>query len=245
MSKNVSSTRKAKYGVRVSEGDTLALPADGYHLIDETTALRRGNNMHFGPVLDLLDNLSCRLDSPPLVLDCGCGSGQLGAMLRARKFSGRYLGMDICLEHLCEGKKFYGHDAYLTGNVEALPFSDGTIDAVVSLGVLFTIPEAWKAVRELHRVASKLVILNLNVAPLGATAMRLHYGGKDDSFMWMPNMQYCHERFADMGLHEPVASILWETPEDVGHDRKVYRGLTHRFNAIFVWEPACQEPEKC
>ncbi len=223
----------------------MSLAPDGYFFIDRETALRRGDNIHFGPALDLLDALGRRLGRAPLVLDCGCGSGQLGAMLRARDVAGRYVGLDISREQVRDGQGFYGLGAYLAGDAVTLPFADGTFDAAVSLGVLFIIPGAWEAVRELHRVASELVVVNLNVAPLGATAMRLHYGREDDAFMWMPNMQYCHDRFAAMGLPEPAASILWETPEDVGHDRKVYRGLTHRFNATFVWGSACRGHEGC
>lgn len=215
----------------------MRLTPDGYHRIDDETALRRGDNIHFGPTLDLLKILASRLDRPPLLLDCGCGGGQLGAMLRAHDVPNRYVGLDLNFDQLRVGRDFYAKGDYLAADATALPFGSQAFDAVVSQGVLFILPEMWTAVKELYRVASHLVVLNLNVAPLGATTMRLHYGGKDDAFMWMPNLQYCLDRFAALGLPEPAASILWETPEDVGHDRKVYRGLTHRFNASFAWWP--------
>jgi len=215
----------------------MQLTPDGYHLIDNETATRRGNNIHFGPARDLLKDLGNRLGRPPLTLDCGCGSGQLGAMLRAGGVPHLYMGLDLDREQVKGGQAFYGVGDYLVANITSLPFKDEAFDAVVSYGTLFIIQDMWEAVRELYRVASRLVVMNLNVAPLGATAMRLHYGKEDESYMWLPNIQNCMDRFSELGLPGPNASILWETPEDVGHSRKVYRGVTHRLNASFVWYP--------
>ncbi|PKN68132.1 MAG: hypothetical protein CVU57_00470 [Deltaproteobacteria bacterium HGW-Deltaproteobacteria-15] len=215
----------------------MQLTPDGYHLIDKETATRRGNNIHFGPAGDLLRNLGNRLGRPPLTLDCGCGSGQFGAMLQAGGVPHLYVGVDVDREQLKAGRTFYGAGQYLVADIASLPFRDEAFDAVMSYGVLFIIQDMWEAVRELYRVASSLVVMNLNVAPLGSTAMRLHYGKEDESYMWLPNVQNCMDRFQALGLPAPDASILWETPEDVGHSRKVYRGVTHRFNASFVWYP--------
>lgn len=213
----------------------MQLAPDGYHRIDRKTALQRGDNIHFGPALDLVAALGRRLGRPPRVLDCGCGSGQLGAMLRAAGVDHEYVGLDLALDQMRDGRAFYRTGHYLVADATRLPFADRSFDAVLSFGLLFIIPDMWQAVAELFRVAVHLVALNLNVAPLGATAVRLHYGKPDESYMWAPNLENCADRFASLGLPEPDLSLLWETPEDVGHSRKVYRGLTHRFNATFAW----------
>jgi len=84
----------------------------------------------------------------PLVLDIGCGTG--GTLDRLREFA-TPVGLDLepLALSLCRER---GHEALVLASATALPFGEGTFDAVVALDVLEHIPDDGAAAVELARV---------------------------------------------------------------------------------------------
>ena len=86
------------------------------------------------------------------VLDVGCGTGSLAAVLREET------GVPVvCLD--ADGSLLAEVDAgpRVVGDAERLPFADDTFDLVTCQALLVNLPEPLAAVRELARVSSEFV----------------------------------------------------------------------------------------
>jgi demethylmenaquinone methyltransferase / 2-methoxy-6-polyprenyl-1,4-benzoquinol methylase len=92
------------------------------------------------------------LSSPPgaRVLDLGCGTGKLGALLAPRC---RVVGMDVSQEMLRLAQRTHGSRLrYVQGSAFRLPFGSGSFDAGVSGFVLRNLEDLPAAFAELSRV---------------------------------------------------------------------------------------------
>jgi SAM-dependent methyltransferase len=102
---------------------------------------------------------------PPdgLILDAGCGSGKWLLYLRQRGFR-RVMGMDISAEACRVARDNAADLPLLQGDGRRIPVRAGTLDAVVSLGVVEH-DEAGPvgALREIHRVLKPGGLLLLSV----------------------------------------------------------------------------------
>lgn len=97
-----------------------------------------------------------RLDVRPghRVLECGCGSGELGGRVLERVPSASYVGVDLgaaSLRHA--GREFAETRAsWAQADLLALPFADGSFDRVFASSVLWYVPDPAAAVAEMVRV---------------------------------------------------------------------------------------------
>jgi SAM-dependent methyltransferase len=106
-----------------------------------------GNPFSLGPIL-----------KGEAVLDIGCGGGVdtlIAAMMAGP--AGKAVGVDMIPEMLERAKKNLKEEAlenikFEEASAEALPFSDGSFDVVISNGVFNLIPDKAKALREVFRV---------------------------------------------------------------------------------------------
>jgi demethylmenaquinone methyltransferase / 2-methoxy-6-polyprenyl-1,4-benzoquinol methylase len=92
------------------------------------------------------------LSSPPgtRVLDLGCGTGKLGALLASRC---RVVGIDVSQEMLRLAQRAHGSRLrYVQGSAFRLPFCSGSFDAGVSGFVLRNLEDLPAAFAELSRV---------------------------------------------------------------------------------------------
>ncbi|MFB6206890.1 MAG: class I SAM-dependent methyltransferase [Haloglomus sp.] len=92
-----------------------------------------------------------RLAEADSVLDVGCGTGELTAVLR-QGCPGRVVGLDRdpqLLAHVSE--------PVVRGDAESLPFPDDTFDVVVCQALLVNLPDPAAVVREFARVAHERV----------------------------------------------------------------------------------------
>ncbi|MFC1837682.1 methyltransferase domain-containing protein [Thermodesulfobacteriota bacterium] len=88
-----------------------------------------------------------------MVLDCGCGTGDLTRSLLAR--SRKVVGMDISQDMILQGKKLFRrwHEiTWVSCPGETLPFADNIFDAVCFRGALHHMAHEEKALGEAHRV---------------------------------------------------------------------------------------------
>jgi len=87
------------------------------------------------------------------VLEVGCGPGDFAARLQAG-------GLDVVAvdqsEQMVALARERGVDARV-GDVQALPFADGEFDVAAANFVLYHVPELDRGLRELGRVAPRLV----------------------------------------------------------------------------------------
>lgn len=90
-----------------------------------------------------------------LILDCGCGNGRFGYLLR--KQCG-VVGLDIQKEYLLKAKQYYA-DVILC-DLAYLPLNDHTFDTALAIEVIEHLPKArgFKFLRELRTIAEKLVL---------------------------------------------------------------------------------------
>ena len=89
------------------------------------------------------------------VLDVGCGTGNLAFSIAQRAKVKSIKGIDFS-EAYVENAKSLNHSPQITfefDDATALPYADSSFDRVLSMLVLFFIPDAKKAVLEMTRVA--------------------------------------------------------------------------------------------
>lgn len=104
------------------------------------------------------------------LLDAGCGPGGNGAWLAEH---GAVVGVDLSPDALTFVRARRPDTTPVQASIEALPFADGSYDAVVGLTVLYTVPDDAAAVRELARVSRPGGALLL-VEPAFAALGRAH-----------------------------------------------------------------------
>jgi SAM-dependent methyltransferase/TusA-related sulfurtransferase len=93
-----------------------------------------------------------------VVLDVGCGAG-IDTLLAARRVGddGVVVGLDLVGE-MCERARAYAREAgignvvFVQGEMEAIPLPDGSIDAIISNGVINLSPRKMRALFECARV---------------------------------------------------------------------------------------------
>lgn len=98
------------------------------------------------------------------ILDAGCGTGGLISRLRRLEPGWRFTGIDF-MPLACElARERCGAGVDIVqASVEALPFGEGSFDAVVSADVLCQIDHWPTAIRELQRVLRPGGIVMINV----------------------------------------------------------------------------------
>jgi len=87
----------------------------------------------------------------PAVLDAGCGTGGLLRRLQAARPAWALAGVDFSPLACALAKERTGLTV-TEGSVTALPFADGTYDAVTSCDVVCQVAEPLAVLREFHRV---------------------------------------------------------------------------------------------
>jgi ubiquinone/menaquinone biosynthesis C-methylase UbiE len=91
------------------------------------------------------------------LLDAGCGSGAMARLLASQHPAAKVVGVDVN-----QGYVEFARDkaaaeglanlSFEQGDVQSLPFEDGSFDVVLSQAVLFYLPRPEDAVREFHRL---------------------------------------------------------------------------------------------
>lgn len=96
----------------------------------------------------------------PLVLEVGCGSCWNYEILRAMNFSFRYLGLDVSLPMLQIALQSQPELQVVVGDAQKLPFSNQSVDIVLSGTSLMHIPDWKTAIVESRRVARHFCVFH-------------------------------------------------------------------------------------
>ena len=111
------------------------------------------------------------LSADTAVLDAGCGPGNLVPELARRGC--RVYALDTSpnmLQLARTNAAAFGNVRYQAGNIEAMPFADGSFDVVCSAGVIEYLPHCERALAEMHRVLRPGGLLILPTTNLVAPA---------------------------------------------------------------------------
>jgi ubiquinone/menaquinone biosynthesis C-methylase UbiE len=104
------------------------------------------------------DWLSHRAPWVAHILDVGCGPG-VSALEMLRAGSDRVVGLDLSAAMIARARRHRARGLegarleLLRGDALALPFADGTFDAVTGHSVLYLLPDRVRGLAEMHRVS--------------------------------------------------------------------------------------------
>ena len=120
-----------------------------YDEMAETYADQRADDP---PELDLLGDLTARLDDGARVLDAGCGQGTPVAARLAERFD--VTGLDFSRAQLALAARAVPDAGFVRGDMTALPFADDSFDAVCAFYSIIHVPteEHPTVIREFARV---------------------------------------------------------------------------------------------
>ncbi len=108
------------------------------------------HHVHAATIAELLSAHCGGREGETLVLDLGCGTGILGAMLAGRGF--RVVGVDLSLESLRVQSARHPGAALVQADAARLPLTSGCVQSVACLGAWRHFPDAGKVMDEIRRV---------------------------------------------------------------------------------------------
>jgi SAM-dependent methyltransferase len=83
------------------------------------------------------------------IVDVGCGNGTYLAELGRRQHRGPVVGLDLSP---AMARRSAAHGSTAVADAQALPLADHSVDAVLSLHMLYHVPDIERAIAELRRV---------------------------------------------------------------------------------------------
>jgi tRNA (mo5U34)-methyltransferase len=122
-------------------------------------------------VKELLPRLKEK-DELRTAVDVGCGLGFFSALLHTLGF--QVTAVDGREENATEGRKRYPGINFVTGNAEHLsPLGLGTFDLVLCFGLLYHLENPFAAIRNLHSLTGKVLLVESMCAPGIDSSMQL------------------------------------------------------------------------
>jgi SAM-dependent methyltransferase len=105
-------------------------------------------------------------------LDVGCGVGDLSKFLSEMKL--RVVGVDGRAENAAEARRRYPNIQFVVGDAEDLSNSDlGLFDLVLCFGLLYHLENPFRAIRRLHSVTEKILLIESMCVPSANSTMEL------------------------------------------------------------------------
>ncbi|HEY0515460.1 MAG TPA: class I SAM-dependent methyltransferase [Thermoanaerobaculia bacterium] len=129
------------------------------------------------------------------VLEVGCGTGLIYERLVPRLIPNeRYTGVDVSERMLAIGRGKFPRARLLAGDGYGLRFGDGAFDVVLCFEVLGHLPEIGPLLRELVRVARKMVVFTVWPAA----------GGVVDTQESVRGERFLHRQYSHAYLYEQI-----------------------------------------
>lgn len=180
------------------------------------------------------------------VLDCGCGPGGITVTLAALVPQGRVVGVDIEDRQLDMGRREarqrgIDNAEFHHASLYALPFADGTFDAVLAHAVLYHLAEPMKALRELWRVLKPGGVIGLRDADFdGDVYYPFH---EDVGRLWKLTMRVIEYNGGDVRFGRKQRRLLRESgfqnivasaSSDVFGTPEMTSGFSRYFGGVFL-----------
>jgi len=146
---------------------------------------------------------------PRQVLDLGCGKGRALVDLARRFPHHQYYGIDLAVDDRSPGRQVLIHE----GDVQELPFADGTIDVVYGEYAFPYVTDKLRGISEAHRVLRKE----------GRGFIDLH-----------PSLVECVGRGSE-NVFESERDVMWRA------DGRVYLEKNHSRVPFAKWAYLCGE----
>ncbi len=109
---------------------------------------------------------------PGSALDVGCGVGDFSKFLSDLGF--RVSAVDGREENVIEAKSRYREITYRAADVEDLPLAEmGTFDLVLCFGLLYHLENPFRAIRNLHSLTGRILLIETMRIPSSETTMEL------------------------------------------------------------------------
>lgn len=108
------------------------------------------HEVHARKIIDILNEIYKDNQNKTLVLDLGCGTGMMTALLTQEGF--KAIGIDISLSSLCVHQDNYPEHLLVQADANFLPIDNGIFDSVVCLGVWRHFADINKVLNEVSRV---------------------------------------------------------------------------------------------
>ena len=122
-------------------------------------------------VAEFLGNVHPRM-GPGSALDAGCGVGNFSKFLADLGFN--VIGVDGREENVKEAKRRYPEITYRRADVEDLRFAElGAFDLGLCFGLLYLLENPFRAIRNLHSLAGKILLIETMCIPSSETTMEL------------------------------------------------------------------------
>jgi ubiquinone/menaquinone biosynthesis C-methylase UbiE len=140
--------------------------------------------------------------SGSFILDVGCGRGEWGSLLRARKESFHLVGVDIWRPHLRRLCKRRVYDELIQIKAPNLPFKDKSFDISLACEVLEHLDkdDGYELLKELERVSRKMIVVS---TPMNWFQMEI-YGNPYERHVseWRP------QEFTSLGFKVMTVSFM-------------------------------------
>lgn len=121
---------------------------------------------------EMLNGACGGVEGSVTVLDAGCGTGEAASRLAPARF--KVFATDVSTVMVGAATEQYPSIRACAGNATALPFRDGSFDAVLSLGVLEYVPAFEQAIMEFRRVLKLGGTLIFSIPNRESLFRRLH-----------------------------------------------------------------------
>src|SRR5262245_49108904 len=110
------------------------------------------------------------------VLDCGCGPGSVTLGLAHAVAPGSAIGIDLEARQVAAARALatqqgVANVTFGVASIYALPFPEGTFDAVFADNVLWHLREPLAALREMRRVLRRGGVIGIRDAEVGAEVL--------------------------------------------------------------------------
>jgi SAM-dependent methyltransferase len=133
---------------------------------DANLAARQSIYAYQHPRIDLAARVLDLVDLPVagVIVDVGCGNGRYLAELARRGLRGHLIGADLSFGMLEAARSRVPAARLITADASALPLRDAIADLTLAMHMLYHVPDAAAAARELRRVTrpGAAVVVGLN-----------------------------------------------------------------------------------
>lgn len=202
-------------GVRIwtTMGDRRRQIREAYDDIGMSYATHRSASP---PELTLLDDAVADLPTDARILDAGCGAGEPVTRFLVDRFD--VTGLDFSRGQLALARDRVSEVSPVQGDMTALPFADGTFDALCSIYAVIHVPWEYhrRCFAEFHRVLRPGAPLLVTVGTTNWTGCTADWMGFGAAMHWdIPGPARTTKLFADVGFAVEDRTAI---PDDVGDE---------------------------